>query len=313
MDERSEQQEGFEVERQQNTQEQQELPITKEQIIDEEQVGIGEEQQAVIAEEQKEVFDIDTQEQQPDNETQQLTVEQQELQDIHEHFDTQEQQDNEGYCCLPLQKDTVAQEDNFVNKPWRVKGEKTLNVVLLCCVILLLVTVFVRLFFFVQVQVMQNSMWPTYKEGEHILVRKTQTIQHGQVVVFFENSESKDFILVWRGEERLILKRVVACEGDKMWVEQQSNGKYALFVLTANTNEVLNDDYYTRDNNKVEIPLMTYETLGTLQNHIGQENALTVQEGHFFAMGDNRLVSKDSRDEDFGQIPMSHILGVVME
>lgn len=201
----------------------------------------------------------------------------------------------------------------YVDKAWRDITGKSMLYAVFVVMLLLLVTLVLRVYFYCPVQVEQKSMYPTYDEGDRLWVYKTQTIQRGQVVVFFQDGTGSTFLNFVIGDDRLIIKRVVALAGDQIWVEQQADGSYIVCVLPKDSDTVLYEDYYTKDNQPVQIPNINTSDdvgLGILKQHIGRDNALTIEEGHFFAMGDNRAVSDDSRGS-FGQIPMSHLLGVV--
>ena len=112
---------------------------------------------------------------------------------------------------------------------------------------------------------------------------------------------------------------MVAVSGDKLWVERVENltDTYRVVVETSD-GERLSENYYQKDGKTLDEDtfyirgtLATGSDLGQLRNHVGVENALVIEDGCIFAMGDNRGNSSDSRA--FGAVPISRIYGVVVK
>ena len=131
--------------------------------------------------------------------------------------------------------------------------------------------------------VTDNSMLPSYSEGETVLVNR----------ISYRNSEPKrgDVILLPNevyavtGEGKVMMKRIIAIPGDTVLI---TGGK--VYV----NNKPLTEKYTFTD--------------GTS----GEMDQVKVDKGHVFVLGDNRAASTDSRDEAVGLIRIDDILGKVI-
>jgi len=153
-------------------------------------------------------------------------------------------------------------------------------------IIIALVLVFlIRTFLFTPTVVSGDSMEPNFHDKQrlivNILIYSIREPRHGEVIVFhapFED-EGKDFI-----------KRIIALPGDKVRVE--------------------GDNVYINDTKIEETYIQGMVTnrasLGMGFNYRGFEERI-VPEGKVFVLGDNRPISKDSRD--IGFIDMDEIVG----
>ena len=86
---------------------------------------------------------------------------------------------------------------------------------------------------------------------------------------------------------RTLIKRVIGLPGEEIYIEKESGGVYI-------------------DGDKLEEPYIQGQT----SPGIGQENPLTLQEGEYFIMGDNRENSSDSRY--YGPVKEGQIRGKVL-
>ncbi|MDE7454975.1 MAG: signal peptidase I [Clostridia bacterium] len=202
------------------------------------------------------------------------------------------------------------------------KAQIAINVALWVAIIVLSVLVVLRLFVFNSVGVSGESMTPTYAHGEVVVVNKVVKPNRGDVVVFYLNDVDNKFKAMFAGAEKSgegqpyekLIKRVVATEGDKIWVEQVSVGTYRLVVQPNGGGDLLYEDNYTKngellDESTYYIYSLAPTGLGVLQGTT-EQNPLTVSEGCFFAMGDHRINSRDSRE--FGEFPLDRLFGVVI-
>jgi signal peptidase I len=138
-------------------------------------------------------------------------------------------------------------------------------------------------FIFTPTTVFGESMSPTYEDDDRVMLSKTSEIAHFDVIVFdAPDVEGENYI-----------KRVIGLPGDRIEMKED--------VLYINR-EAFEEPYLT-DNREKNLSRRLTENF-TLQEKFGVP---TVPEGMLFVMGDNRLVSKDSRI--FGFIPYDSVIG----
>lgn len=123
-------------------------------------------------------------------------------------------------------------------------------------VIIIIFVILIRTFIATPIRVNGTSMYPTLEEGETMILNK---------IGIYKGVERFDIIVIDAGDD-YIIKRVIAMPGEtiayidgKLYI----NGKYM-------------DDIYAKS--KTE-----------------DFDAVTLQDNEYFVMGDNRIVSKDSR------------------
>lgn len=146
--------------------------------------------------------------------------------------------------------------------------------------VIILVVAFALVFGFVRPVVAEpfkiptESMVPTLEVGDRVLANKISydlsNVQHGDVVVF-ESPQSSD----------VLIKRAVGLPGDTLEIRA---GKLYL-------NGEPQKEPYLKLDARYSQPL----------------GPIVVPEGHFFAMGDNRMNSNDSRD--YGPVPEGNLIG----
>lgn len=147
----------------------------------------------------------------------------------------------------------------------------------------LAVFVVVYLFLFQPNQVKGQSMDPTFHDGEYILTDKISfrlgLPERGDVVVFKSPKNSDiDFI-----------KRIIALPGEKIKI---SGGKVYVNGNPLDESAYLDGSVYTGP-----------------ESFLLENQEITVPEGKYFVMGDNRSHSSDSRD--FGPVIPSEFIGKV--
>lgn len=147
--------------------------------------------------------------------------------------------------------------------------------------------------FWVSISVVKmNSMCDTLMENDKLITDRLAKPNRGDIIVF-SYDENTDYI-----------KRVIAVEGQTVYNDKKGN----VYLEYTNKNgkivtEKLEESYLKENS-------ITYKNLCAY--YINEETSLfrvEVKKGELFVMGDNRLVSVDSRE--FGVISTSQVNGVV--
>ena len=125
-------------------------------------------------------------------------------------------------------------------------------------------------------------MFPTLKDGEVITVSLVDEYDYGSIIVIKDELDSD-----W------IVKRVIAKSGDTVKIE---NGKVYLRKQGTRDFIELKEDYLD-------------ESIKTYPSNFESET-YHVLENEIFYLGDNRMVSEDSRGQ-FGTCEESQVVGVV--
>jgi signal peptidase I len=154
------------------------------------------------------------------------------------------------------------------------KGGSVAVALLRGCVFVLLLTV-LALLYLRQYTVVGTSMAPTLFAGDRVFYMGFVEATHGDLILF-DAGETYG----------LVIKRVIGLPGDTVAVMQDGR------VLR---NGILLEE--------------TYLSIDPLGNSAMQ--AITVENGKIFVLGDRRAESIDSRDVRVGQIPRSSVRGVV--
>lgn len=127
-----------------------------------------------------------------------------------------------------------------------------------------------------------SSMAPTMHGGDRYIISDLfYTPEQGDIVVFRSGIE---------GREELWIKRVIAVEGQTVYIDPSD---YRVYV----DGKLLDEPYLG-------------SSVGTYPH--STENPITVPAGHVYVLGDNRAVSHDSRYDDLGCVPLSHLAGRVI-
>ena len=123
------------------------------------------------------------------------------------------------------------------------------------------------------VTVTGTSMVPNFHEGDRVLV-----------VNDWNGVEQGDVVVIVNVLDEPIIKRVIATEGQTVFVDGQP----------------VDETQFGLENGITGEPFSSFELL---------EFPQTVPEGCVFVLGDNRAVSEDSRYKDVGMIDQRNILG----
>lgn len=146
-------------------------------------------------------------------------------------------------------------------------------------VIALVIAVVLYLFIMTPHEVLGNSMYPTYKNGEYLMANKL-TYRFGEPqrgdVIIFKYSDTQDFI-----------KRVIGTPGDTIMVK---DGKVYVNGTQLDETTYLEETVYTSSG-----------------DYLAEGETITIGDSQYFVLGDNRPHSSDSRT--FGPIEENQIKG----
>lgn len=132
------------------------------------------------------------------------------------------------------------------------------------------------------VKVRSSSMSPSYCPGDWLLIQKNRSLveRPGEIIVFRDHTD------------RLMVKRIVAVAGQR--IRTDSN------LAIVNGIEVI--ETYLCGESKSQIR--------SKEHALSQLAEMTIGPGRLFVMGDNRMLSTDSRD--FGPIEIEQVVGRVV-
>lgn len=134
-------------------------------------------------------------------------------------------------------------------------------------VLIVVVIVVIRIFIATPVKVDGDSMYNTLSDNDIVLLSKLSSIDRFDIIVLKENDNNAT-----------IIKRVIGMPGDKVKIR---NNKIYI------NNKIIEDEY----------------AYGETSDY----DEITLGDDEYFVLGDNRLISKDSRY--FGAIKKSDIKG----
>ncbi len=119
------------------------------------------------------------------------------------------------------------------------------------------------------------SMEPEFRPGDIVVSYRTQSYARGDIVAFYYNN-------------KLIIKRVIALGGETVNVDEEGR--------------------VTVDGEMLEEPYVSEYALGASADRVFPYE---VEPDHLFVMGDNRPISVDSRNQEYGCINVEETVGKV--
>ena len=166
------------------------------------------------------------------------------------------------------------------NKIQNTKRKKGWHLLLIEVIVVVLAVVITFTLILGSSTVKGTSMEPNYFEGDRVLYLKLAS-----------NFEQNDVIIFHTEENRDLIKRVIAVEGD---------------VVDIDDGEVLVNGTPVES---INVSQDTEKSVSGVSDPV--DFPLTVKEDHVFVLGDNRSVSIDSRTKKIGQISKKDIAGRV--
>lgn len=165
-------------------------------------------------------------------------------------------------------------------------------------IIIFLVVSLFRIFFFAPFRVQQESMLPNILDGEYILVSKLPYNDW----VGWKDYKRYDIIVVRpsiqkNAENNYLIKRLIGLPGETLKSREGS-----LWVRPVGQEEFEKvEDSFLAENNRGTTCLWSRSCTGLEKS---EEMLLTIPEGSYFVLGDNRTRSSDSRN-CFGEMGCS--------
>ena len=175
------------------------------------------------------------------------------------------------------------------------------SIFIVCCAIIQSLFVFG----FFRANVSGHSMYPTLQEDNNLIVRSTRNVNNFDIIVIEYSDEINGKYHTMTGDD-LLIKRLIAKGGDTF------NYRNGMLFLNG---EYYEEEYANYKGNNISSPFDGRDTFSiNLSKYVGdglsydeKTDLYTVWEGYYFAMGDNRYNSLDSRS--FGMFRESQIVG----
>lgn len=146
-------------------------------------------------------------------------------------------------------------------------------------VVALVISIVLYIFVMTPHEVIGNSMYPSYKNGEYLMANKISyrinDPQRGDVIIF-EYQENQDFI-----------KRIIALPGDTIMLK---DGQFYINDFLLDESNYLSDAIYTNGG-----------------EYLKEGESKMIPQEQYFVVGDNRPQSSDSRT--FGPVKEEDIKG----
>ncbi|MDO5152367.1 MAG: signal peptidase I [Eubacteriales bacterium] len=174
----------------------------------------------------------------------------------------------------------MAAEEKKKKKEKKLGWKKSTVLYLHDLIYMLMAILLVFLLLFRVIVVSGDSMYSTLWDGDYLLLLSN---------VFYHTPQRGDIVVISKSDfdnGSPIVKRVIATEGQTVDIDFENGIVYV-------DGMALEEDY---------IHNLTVDSEGVVF-------PLTVNEGCIFVLGDNRAVSKDSRNPEIGQIDKREILG----
>lgn len=124
-------------------------------------------------------------------------------------------------------------------------------------------------------QIAGTSMEPSLKDGEIVILAKTDNLESGDLCAFYYSN-------------KVLIKRIIGVPGDYVWIDKEGN-------------------VYVNNQELVE-PYVLEKALGECDIEFPYQ----VPENYYFVLGDHRKTSIDSRSSVIGGIAEDQIIGKIL-
>ena len=158
------------------------------------------------------------------------------------------------------EKEPLPEEDAAQEKEKKAARRKEILEWVRTFIFAIAIAILIRTFVFEMVSVHQSSMYPTLKDGENVGIFK--------LAYTVSPPDRGDIVIIKVSEEKNYVKRVIALPGEKIEIADST-----VYI----DGEPLDEEYLPEE--------LVYDDYGPI----------VIPEGCFFAMGDNRPTSIDSR------------------
>jgi len=166
-------------------------------------------------------------------------------------------------------------EEALKREKYKLKYKKTLKSTIYSLIIVISISSLLSTLLFPVLEIYGKSMNSTLSEGNIVLsVRKTN-LKRGDVIAFYHNN-------------KILIKRVIGISSD--WINIDKEGK----VYVNNT--LLEEPYLKEKNNGESNIKYPYQ----------------VPDDNYFVLGDDRLLSVDSRYKEIGTIHKDNVIGKII-
>lgn len=163
---------------------------------------------------------------------------------------------------------------------------------------LLMAILLARVYIFTPVTVNGHSMDPTLSDGQRLISSKISKYERFDIITTKEP-----------GEERMIVKRIIGLPGDTVQMENDQliiNGKKYNEPYLREFKKEFSDDKLQNKYSYSE----AFQSQAENAKYFTSDFEYTVPEGKYLILGDNRLISKDSRI--FGFVNKDMVQGKVI-